>query len=65
MAKDDLTGNLATEDLERYFEMNGISLNLDAKLPVRSSFAIGQPPKPWIATSNRWQPLFLSCAVKF
>ena len=32
MAKDDLTGNLATEDLERYFEMNGISLNLDAKL---------------------------------
>lgn len=32
MAKDDLTGNLATEDLERYFEKNNISLNLNTKL---------------------------------
>ena len=32
MAKDDLTGNLATEDLERYFEMNHIPLNLNINL---------------------------------
>ena len=32
MAKDDLTGNLATEDLERYFDINNIPLNLDTKL---------------------------------
>ena len=32
MAKDDLTGNLATEDLERYFEINHIPLNLNTKL---------------------------------
>ena len=32
MAKDDLTGNLATEDLERYFETNHVPLNLDTKL---------------------------------
>ncbi len=32
MAKDDLTGNLATEDLERYFEINHIDLNLNSTL---------------------------------
>ena len=32
MAKDDLTGNLATEDLERYFEINHIPLNLNTNL---------------------------------
>ncbi|MDF2448264.1 MAG: hydroxymethylglutaryl-CoA lyase [Bacteroidota bacterium] len=29
MAKDDLTGNLATEDLENYFESNHLNLNLN------------------------------------
>lgn len=32
MAKDDLTGNLATEDLEFYFEKNKINLNLNTDL---------------------------------
>lgn len=32
MAKDDLTGNLATEDLERYFEINHIHSNLNSTL---------------------------------
>lgn len=32
MAKDDLTGNLATEDLEHYFEINHIPLNLKSAL---------------------------------
>lgn len=32
MAKDDLTGNLATEDLERYFEINHVPLNLNTAL---------------------------------
>jgi hydroxymethylglutaryl-CoA lyase len=32
MAKDDLTGNLATEDLEFYFDKNKISLNLNTEL---------------------------------
>ena len=32
MAKDDLTGNLATEDLEEYFKSNNISLNLNTDL---------------------------------
>jgi hydroxymethylglutaryl-CoA lyase len=32
MAKDDLTGNLATEDLEFYFDKNKISLNLNKAL---------------------------------
>lgn len=29
MAKEDLTGNLATEDLEHYFDQNGIAMDLD------------------------------------
>jgi hydroxymethylglutaryl-CoA lyase len=32
MAKDDLTGNLATEDLEQYFNINKIDLNLNTDL---------------------------------
>jgi hydroxymethylglutaryl-CoA lyase len=32
MAKDDLTGNLATEDLEHYFNSNNIPLNLNSDL---------------------------------
>jgi hydroxymethylglutaryl-CoA lyase len=32
MAKDDLTGNLATEDLEEYFKFNNIPLNLNTDL---------------------------------
>jgi len=32
MAKDDLTGNLATEDLEHYFKTNNIPLNLNLDL---------------------------------
>lgn len=32
MAKDDLTGNLATEDLELYFDTNNIPLDLDRTL---------------------------------
>lgn len=32
MAKDDLTGNLATEDLELYFETNHIPLNLNKQV---------------------------------
>jgi hydroxymethylglutaryl-CoA lyase len=32
MAKDDLTGNLATEDLEEYFKFNNIPLNLNNDL---------------------------------
>lgn len=32
MAKDDLTGNLATEDLELYFDTNNIPLGLDRNL---------------------------------
>jgi len=32
MAKDDLTGNLATEDLEQYFNLNKIDLNLNTDL---------------------------------
>jgi hydroxymethylglutaryl-CoA lyase len=32
MAKDDLTGNLATEDLEHYFKSNNIPLNLNTDL---------------------------------
>lgn len=32
MAKDDLTGNLATEDLELYFDTNHIALNLNRDL---------------------------------
>lgn len=32
MAKDDLTGNLATEDLEHYFKSNNIPLNLNLDL---------------------------------
>ncbi len=32
MAKDDLTGNLATEDLELYFDKNNIALNLNQEL---------------------------------
>jgi hydroxymethylglutaryl-CoA lyase len=32
MAKDDLTGNLATEDLEHYFEIKHIPLNLNGSL---------------------------------
>ena len=32
MAKDDLTGNLATEDLEFYFDKNNIALNLNKAL---------------------------------
>lgn len=32
MAKDDLTGNLATEDLELYFKLNNIPLNLNEDL---------------------------------
>ncbi len=32
MAKDDLTGNLATEDLEQYFNVNNIPLNLNTDL---------------------------------
>ncbi len=32
MAKDDLTGNLATEDLELYFNTNNLALNLDKTL---------------------------------
>lgn len=32
MAKDDLTGNLATEDLELYFETNHIPLNLNKQI---------------------------------
>lgn len=32
MAKDDLTGNLATEDLEHYFKLNNIPLNLNEDL---------------------------------
>lgn len=32
MAKDDLTGNLATEDLEQYFNTNHIELNLNKDL---------------------------------
>ena len=32
MAKDDLTGNLATEDLEEYFKSNNIPLNLNTDL---------------------------------
>ena len=32
MAKDDLTGNLATEDLEQYFNTNKIDLNLNTDL---------------------------------
>lgn len=30
MAKDDLTGNMATEDLERYLIKNGVQINLNA-----------------------------------
>jgi hydroxymethylglutaryl-CoA lyase len=32
MAKDDLTGNLATEDLEQYFNVNNVALNLNTEL---------------------------------
>lgn len=32
MAKDDLTGNLATEDLEHYFEINNVGLNFNKEL---------------------------------
>ena len=32
MAADDLTGNLATEDLEGYFIKNNINLNLDTQV---------------------------------
>lgn len=32
MAKDDLTGNLATEDLEHYFNLNNVPLNLSTDL---------------------------------
>jgi len=32
MAKDDLTGNLATEDLEQYFNINKVALNLNTDL---------------------------------
>ena len=32
MAKDDLTGNLATEDLEQYFNLNHVPLNLNTDL---------------------------------
>ncbi len=32
MAKDDLTGNLATEDLEQYFNINNIAVNLNTDL---------------------------------
>ena len=32
MAKDDLTGNLATEDLEQYFNNNNITINLNTDL---------------------------------
>jgi hydroxymethylglutaryl-CoA lyase len=36
MAKDDLTGNLATEDLELYFDQNTIPLNLNKDLLQRA-----------------------------
>lgn len=36
MAKDELTGNLATEDLELYFEKNNIPLNLNKDLLQRA-----------------------------
>jgi hydroxymethylglutaryl-CoA lyase len=37
MAADDLTGNLATEDLEGYFLKNNINLNLNIEL-LRESY---------------------------
>ncbi len=37
MAADDLTGNLATEDLEGYFLKNNINLNLNIEF-LRESY---------------------------
>ncbi|MNR28111.1 hypothetical protein D3C85_1454220 [compost metagenome] len=34
-----------------------------AMLPVRSSLAIGQPPNPFSAESNRRQPAFQAASI--